>query len=67
MQLIELFSVKTVVGCSMTAVQVAVILINTLFGLSSVIGVGDGGQGDTCPPPKKNPEKFFLGNFYVKF
>ena len=29
------------------------------------IGVGDGGQRDTCPPPKKKWEKYFSGNYYV--
>jgi len=33
---------------------------------SNLIGVEDGGQGGMCsPPPKKNPEKYFSGNFYV--
>ena len=30
------------------------------------IGVGDGGQGDTFSPPKLR-EKYFSGNYYVKF
>ena len=31
------------------------------------IGVGNGGQIGTCPPPKKNGGKYFSGNYYVKF
>ena len=29
------------------------------------LGVGDGGQGGTCPPQIR--EKYFSGNYYVKF
>jgi len=30
------------------------------------MGGGAGGT-DTCPPPKKNWEKYFSGNYYVTF
>jgi len=43
-----------------------ILLLNNIF-----IGVGDGGRGGgTCPPPKKKNkirEKYFSGNYHVKF
>jgi len=32
-----------------------------------IIGIGDGGRGHVPPPKKKIPEKYFSGNYYVKF
>jgi len=39
--------------------------VNGLIRVAS-IGVGDGRQGGHVPPPKI-PEKYFSGNYYVKF